>query len=387
MIDIPTTQELFDSIKSALETELNITIPTTGKSNLRAFCAVQAAKLKLTYLAIGKVQKNIFVDTADPASQGGTLERFGFVKLNRYPFPATAGEYLVNVTGTTGAIIPNGTTFKSDDDSKNPAQLYILDDGHTMAGSSDQILVRALETGLDSQLDPGDTMTATTPLNGVDQIGSVYSEFTEPVAAEDIEEYREKAINAYRLEPQGGAGADYRLWADEVQGVAESYPYVVAGNSSQINLFVEATIADSTDSKGTPTAAILAGVETAVEDPTVDRPGRKPLGVFLVNYLPIVVKTIDIEIASFTGIDAALEATILSAMTDALAEVRPFIDSIDVVADKNDIFDTNNIINIVLAAAPGSVFGAVTLKVDAVSVSTYTFDNGEIPFLNSITYT
>lgn len=82
-VQIPTTQELYTSIKSDLETELNINIPVFGKIFLRALAAVQAAKLKLYYLAIASVQKNIFPDTADPESIGGTLERFGIVKLGR----------------------------------------------------------------------------------------------------------------------------------------------------------------------------------------------------------------------------------------------------------------------------------------------------------------
>ena len=102
MINIKTTSELYTSILADIEAEFGISISLTGKVFLRAMAAVQAAKLRIFYLALGKVQKNIFVDTADPAAQGGTLERFGSVKLNRYPTAATAGEYLVTVTGTSG---------------------------------------------------------------------------------------------------------------------------------------------------------------------------------------------------------------------------------------------------------------------------------------------
>ncbi len=111
-ITIPTTLELYNDIITDLETKFSITIPLIGKNFLRAMAAVQAAKLKLLYLAVGSVQKNIFADTADPASAGGTLERFGIVKLNRLPFAATAGEYTVQLTGTIGATVPALTTFK-----------------------------------------------------------------------------------------------------------------------------------------------------------------------------------------------------------------------------------------------------------------------------------
>lgn len=388
MITIPTIEEIYNSYVAALETELNITIPTQGKSFLRALAAVQASQLKMYYLATGKVQKNIFADTADPEAQGGTLERFGVVKLNRYPFQATEGEYILNVTGTAGGIIPNGTIFKSDDDgSLNPGKLYILDNGHTMVASSDQITVRALETGLDSQLQAGDTLTVTAPVAAIDSTADVYAELTEPVAAEDLEEYREKILEAFRLEPQGGAGADYRIWAADAQGVAQSYPYAVAGNSNQINLYIEATEVDSTDGKGTPTTAILDAVESAIEDPTVDRPARKPLGVFLVNYLAITPLDVDIEIPSFVDLTTNKQTLIEAALATMADGVRPFIDSIDVTADKNDIISENTIVSEILSAVPGATFGSIVLKVNGSTVTSYTFDNGEIPYLNSVSFT
>lgn len=386
MIQIPTLNELYVSIKADLESELTITIPVFGKSFLRALAAVQAAKLKLIYLAVGFVQKNIFIDTADPESMGGTLERFGRVKLGRSPFPAVAGQYTAQVTGTTGAVIPESTTFKSDDTSESPGFLFVLDSEYTLDGTN-IITVRALTAGIESQLAVTNTLTATAPISLVDQTITILTEAIEPQAAETTEAYRAKGLAAYQLEPQGGAGSDYRLWSADAQGVAQSYPYALAGNANQINIYVEATIVDSTDGKGTPTATILADVEAAVEDPTVDRPGRKPLGVWQVNYLAITVKTIDITIDGFVDLTSEKQALILTAISNEIDDIRPFIGSIDVIANKNDILDTNKIINNIFDAVPGSTFGTVTLEVDSVPLTTYTFDNGEIPWLDTISYT
>jgi len=293
----------------------------------------------------------------------------------------------VTVTTTLiGSVINAQTTFKSDDDALNPGQLYILDDTFTFTGLSGTITLRAVEGGDAYALSIGDTLTVTSPIALVSATATVTAETIEPQEAESIEEYRAKGVQAYRLEPQGGAGSDYRLWAADAQGVLQSYPYVVAGNSNQINLFVEATIADSTDGEGTPSSTILDAVQVAVEDPTSDRPGRKPLGVFQVNYLPIVVKQVTINIAGFSGITVALQAEILAAMTEYLTAVRPFIGSIDVVTEQNDVFDVNKIIGVILGVSPGSVFGTITLTVGGSPVTTYTFDNGEIPHLDTITY-
>ncbi len=53
---------------------------------------------------------------------------------------------------------------------------------------------------------------------------------------------------------------------------------------------------------------------------------------------------------------------------------------------ENDILDVNKIISIILAARPGSIFGVVTLSIDGVAVNTFTFEDGDIPYLNSVTY-
>ena len=384
MITIPTTAELNTAIISDLEAEMGVTIPSSGKSALRAIAAVQAAKLKLIYLALADVQKNIFADTADPEVMGGTLERFGRVKLDRSPFAAIAGQYTVSVSGTTGAIIPALTTFKSDDTSLHPGIIYQLDTEFELDGVN-IITLRALTPGLDGQLNIGNTLTLTGPIAQVNSGATVLTQSVEPQDAEETEEYREKTLEAYRLEPQGGAAADYRLWAADAQGVDQTYPYVVSGNSNEINLYIEATTAASTDGKGTPTPAILAEVEEQIEDPTVDRPSRLPLGVFDVHYLPIVVKEVAITVASYTDLTAAKQTLIEDEIESELALIRPFIGAIDVLADKNDILDTNKIISLILQAVPGSVFGAVTMTVGGSPVSTYTFDNGEIPHLQSVT--
>ena len=390
-VTIPTLNQLYTDILSQLESELGITIPLFGRNFLRALAAVQAAKLKLIYLMIGDVQKNIFVDTADPESIGGTLERFGRVKLGRSPFTAKAGTYTVSVVGLAGAVIKASTTFKSDDNSASPSKLYQLDNDYTLTGTGDTIDVRALEAGLDSQLSLSDTLTATAPIANVESSVTVTAEVIAPLAAETIEDYRAKAIEAYQLEPQGGAATDYRLWSADAQGVAKVYPYVKQGFAGEIELFVEATQADSIDGKGTPSVAILNDVESVVEfDPDTTKPlnerGRRPVGVFNIDFNPVTIKEIDVEITGYQNLTPTIQASIDNAVEAFIKTVRPFVDAADVLANKNDILSVNNLTYIILQAEPQSIFTSIDLKVSGVSVPTFTFDNGDIPNFNPLTY-
>lgn len=391
MATIKTKQQIYDEIVLDLENKLGITISTFGRVLLRILALVYAGALKLVYLSIGFVQKNVAPDLADPEEKGGTLDRFGLLKLGRRRFPATQAQYTATVTGTTAAVIPAGTTFKSDSNALNAGYLFILDNAYTMPSGTGTITIRALTAGSESRLVVGNTLSATSPIDDVNRVITVATETVIPQAAETVEEYRAKIIQAYRIEPQGGSKGDYRLWGYDAQGTREIYPYASSGNNNEVDIYVEATIADSTDGRGTPTPAILSDVEDVIEASpditlTLAERSRRPLGVFLVNVYPIVLKEIDINIASFADLTAAKQATILAAITEALYNVRPFIAGIDIVAERNDIFDTNRIGAIVLSALAGSSFGAITLRVDGVIMSSYQFDNGEIPYLDTITY-
>lgn len=387
---IPTYTEIYNSVISDLESQFGVNIPSFGKNFLRSIAMVQAAKLKLYYLAVANIQKNIFVDTAEPESIGGTLERFGRVKLNRNPFPAAAGQYTLQVTGTVGAAIPAQTTFKSDDTAQSPGKLFILDNAFTLLTSTDEITVRSLETGIETKLAVGDTLTATAPISLVNQSAEVTAETIEPSAAETVEDYRKKALDAYRLEPQGGAATDYRLWSADAQGVKQTYPYAKSGSEYQINLYVEATVADSTDGKGTPSALLLAAVEEVVEfDPDTTRPnserGRRPLQA-IVNFLPIVPREVSIVINGLVGRTTEIETLISNALKEEINKVRPFVSACDVLSEKNDILDNNKIVATIFNTRPGSIFGAINLTVDGTTYTSYTFINGFIPHVNSITF-
>jgi hypothetical protein len=383
MITIPTYQQLYASILQRLESEFDAVINPVGKAELRAQAAVQAGTLKDQYLAIAQTQKNIFVDTCDEE----TLIRFGLIKINRQPFAAVAGQYDVTITGSNGAIIPAQSIFKSDDSSLNPGILYILDNAFTMTGTTNTITVRSLTLGIESKMQIGDTMTATAPIPLVNSIVTVSAETIQPLAAETIEAYRSIVINAFRLEAQGGAATDYRIWSADAQGVKTVYPYARSGYPSEINLFIEANISDSIDGKGTPSQGIIDEVEEVVNfDPDTSLPqnerGRRPLQV-IVNYEPITPITIVITINSFQGLTPSIQAQLLTAFETSIDLIRPFVAAADSIADKNDILDTNRLSNIIYTAIPGSVYGPVTFTVAGASTGgTYTFTNGFIPYLD-----
>ena len=126
MANIPTISQLYESARNDLRNRLNLSDVETKKV-LDVFSSVLAAQLKLTYLFLSDIEKNLFPDTADTSENGGSLDRFGLIHLNRLRRESTNGVYSVVIDGVVGSMLREGITFKSDDNALSPGELYVLD--------------------------------------------------------------------------------------------------------------------------------------------------------------------------------------------------------------------------------------------------------------------
>lgn len=391
MRTLPTLLQIYNSDVANLNAEFGVNISIVKKVALRVIAAVHSAKIWLLYKSIAFLQKNIWPDTADSEFLGGTLERFGRTRLGRNPTPARAGKYTVEITGSIGATIPAGQTYKSDDDSLNPGKQYILDSVFVLTSPTDTIILRALIAGTESKLNINDTLTPTSPIPLVNSSAKVTAETVQPLAAESLEDYRAAILISLRLEAQGGAATDYRIWAQDAQGVQQVYPYPKDGETNANIIFVEATIADSIDGKGTPSQAMLDDVYAVTNFnpdtslPTNER-GRRPNTVK--NYPePITPLSVDIEVQGFTGITASQQTLIIAALTASVNKIRPYIPACDIPENQNNIIDVNRINGIIYAQIPGANYSGVELKVNSIVLLSYTFMDGDIPYVNTITFT
>lgn len=361
------------------------------KMVLAAMNATLSGELKLIYLLIQDVQRNQFPDTADPVSEGGELEHHGAIQLKRGPFTATSGVYSVAITGVAGSEIAAQVTFKSNDTSKSPGNLYVLDNAYTLTGTDDVISLRSLNAGESFLLNVGDGLTVTQPVIGLDTVGFVSEVTTQPTEAESTALYRQNILDAIRLEPQGGAKADYRIWAADAAGVQRVYPYVKQGDAGTVQVFVEATSIDSTDGKGTPSDALKEAVESVIEfDPDTTLPtnarGRRPAQA-VIEVDSVIPLPVDVEIIDLETDNSSVRASILANLQTFLFNVRPFIAGCDLDRDKNDIITTVKVQSVV-ADTIGNTnsFLGFNLSVDGVIVNTYTFSLGNIPYLRNVVY-
>lgn len=390
MKKIPTIQEIYTSIESDFKSQLNIDDVQT-KMVLNSLSAVLAGQFKLLYLYISDVQDNLFPDTADIFQNGGQLNRMGEIYLNRQPLPATNGIYIAKVTGELNSKLRNSLTFKSNDDSRHPGKLFILENDYYLNGLNDFIEIRSLESGINSMLEIGNELTITEPVIGVDSTILITDIVKLPIESETIDSYRKKIIDAIQLEPQGGAKTDYRLWSQDAQGVEKVYPYVKENNSGTVQVFVEATEIDSTDGYGTPSQYLLNEVkDVIIMDPDDTKPinerGRKPMQTIL-EILPITLKPVDVVILGLNQNNLDIQNLLKTNLKLFLKEIRPFIDGADLLKNKNDFLYTGKIQGVISdTLGNGNFFNDVKVFVDGQEIDSYKFALSNIPFLRYVTY-
>lgn len=390
MKNIPSIIQLNEDVANDLRSKLGLTDDDLKKV-VGALPLVLSAQMKLLYLFLGDIQENCFPDKASSELNGGTLERLGRIYLNRNPFPDSIGVFKLAVTGVAGSVLRSDLTFKSNEDSLNAGQVYVLDTEYTLTGTSDEIEVRSIGAGVGYNLLVNDNLTITEPVIGVDKTVLVSEVITQPTSGETEELYRQAILNAIQLEPQGGAKSDYRIWAGDAQGVRLIYPYVRDGAAGTVDVYVEATLIDSTDGKGTPGSAILNTVLDVINfDPDVTKPdyerARRPMQANGV-VTAITLVPVDITITGLNDDSTSVQTSIENSLTDFIYGVRPFIDGADLLRNKNDIIYSGNVQGVVTSSLEnGNFFNVLVLNVDGNAVTSYEFGLGNIPYLRNLIF-
>lgn len=390
MRQVPTTKSIYESITKDLKVKLGLKDDKLRKT-IDAMAATMAAQIKLLYLSLLDVQDNLFPDTATIAEEGGELERLGQIYLNRNPYPATSGVYTIALEGEKDAVIRSDLSFKSNEDSKNPGNLYVTDSQYVLKGTNDTLTARSLKGGVSYGLNVGDALTITEPVLGVNQVVKVVSIKEEAKEPESTTRYRQAILEAIQLEPQGGSRTDYRLWASDAQGVRKIYPYLKEGDAGVVQIYVEAFKRDSIDSNGTPSQKTLDEVLSVIEfDPDDTKPihqrGRRPIQA-MVQALPITLVPIDVQITGLYEDAVLIRDAIKSNLETYLLEVRPYIAGADLRKHKNNILYAARLQSVITdVMSSGNYFSDFLMRVNGVGENTYEFSGAYIPYLRKLDF-
>ena len=138
--------------------------------------------------------------------------------------PATQASGPVTFSGNAGASIPTGTALsRSDGTPCTVTAGGAIGSGGTVTVSVQINADPAGLTGAFGNCAAGTQFNLTSPIAGVQPMGTAASAFTGGADLEAYGSLRSRMLQAFQVTPQGGAGSDYITWALAVPGVTRAW--------------------------------------------------------------------------------------------------------------------------------------------------------------------
>ena len=204
----PTLPELIKRVKEDLQGD------ALQQSDAQVLARAHAGALFAIYGYMQWIAKQILPDTADEAM----LERQAQLRIGGRKQPTTASG-TVQVTGTSGAFLPEGTVLQASN-----GQKYTVTEAVTLSGTTAIASVVSVETGSAANRDTGETLTLVSPVASIEDTVTVQEPgITGGTDLESIEDLRDRVIRSYRVIPCGGDADDYVTWALEVEGITRAW--------------------------------------------------------------------------------------------------------------------------------------------------------------------
>jgi uncharacterized phage protein gp47/JayE len=204
----PTLQQLIVRVEGDLKSGLGLVTILR-----RSFIGVLARVLAgLSHLLFGYLK---FIEAQ--AAEVEYLERWASVwGVTRNE--ATFAQFVCDVTGTAGVVIPVGRTYRRTDGSE-----YTTDAEVILTGSGDQIELTAVVAGAASEVQVADVISILSPIAGLNSNATVDTVTIEPEDTESDESLRARLIDKIQNPPSGGSATDYLQWALSVPGITRAW--------------------------------------------------------------------------------------------------------------------------------------------------------------------
>jgi uncharacterized phage protein gp47/JayE len=391
----PTTSALAQTIVSQVEASISETVPLLPKSFIRVIAKVLAGGLIIIYRYAGFSLLQQFVSTAStkettvngrtiiPLVEWGRLVGVG----DRDPATRAVLDVTVTVRNQSGSLPASTQVLHTPS-----GVLYTSVSARALDASTVTLRLRAASqsgggtgAGAVGNRAPGDVLTFANPLGNVARDVVVSAMVEQGADAEDWEVYRARIARRFSRRPQGGAYADYEMWATEVNGIIAAYPYT--GDPGEVDVYVEATEESSGDPDGIPTGAQITAVENSISFDENGLATRRPVNA-AVNVLPIARTGFDVIVNGLEAADeAAVEAAIEDAVDEYLRSREPYIVGLSAMprVDRITLAAVSGVID-EAASAQGAILVSVELELMGISTPNYTLGEGEKAKLASITF-
>ena len=223
----PTLSELISRVESDLSTKFFGTAATLRRSVLKVLARVWAGVVYPLHLYLSWIYDQAFAHLA----VGDQLDRHG-QEIGVFRKPATFANGLVLFTGTSGTVIPQGTLIQT----VSGRVEYQTTQDVTLAGIA-FVSVTAIVAGSTGNQESGALLELVSPIVGVDT-ARTFGTISEGVEIEGDEEYRARILYKKRNPPQGGADADYVIWATSVSPVTDCWVFPQYPEANSVTLRV-----------------------------------------------------------------------------------------------------------------------------------------------------
>ena len=393
-----TIEEVQQLLIRSFEHEFNTQLRILPKSFIKILCKVFAGVFIIVYKLVGWYFLQMFPETADwkevtilgvrlrPLVKLGVL--FGVGE----PLAGVQWRGIITIDVLTqGSVLYSGTQLKSNVTGK----LYIVEETKTLLQQKETVSVVCTEIGTAGNLEQNDTLNFVNPY-GFIKTEAVVSDVARVGLDNELESsYRNRVINRFRLQPQGGALADYRIWASEVPGVLNVYPYNDKEQPGGVLLYVSGisdVYADRIPDKG-----LLKKVgEACTYDPETGKATRKPLTAMLdpkndgsySNVKPVGVAVFDVAITGVSGIVSADFAQVVKpALQNYFLDRDLYIRGLSDDNNRTNVISKNHVITVVnqIAVSVKAIFETAEIRKDGKVAPLYTLDNGELAKLGALT--
>ena len=307
-----TIEEIRTLIISSIQQQWNNQLRILPKSFVRILATVMAGVFIILFKQIGWLFLQIFPETAYwgevniLGSRIRPLVKWGVLLGAGEPRPGTrwTGKIRVKVV-SLNSFLKTGTQLKSNLTGK----LYVIEETTALNGETVEVNIVCTETGTAGNIEPGEQLYFVSPQGNVEKITTITAS-NDAMNDETEADYRYRVVNRWRMQPQGGALADYRIWASEVAGVLNVYPYKDGNSPSGVLLYVSGNTSVYPDR--VPSGEVLTAVGKACTyNPETGKASRKPITATIdprgdesySNIKPVNIVVFDVYINDFNTDD------------------------------------------------------------------------------------
>ena len=355
-VTIPTVSALRDQIIADIEGKLGTTVPLLTKAAFRVLATAYAGALALLYRVARWVYAQIFPQTAEAEALALIAERYGITRN-----AAVRAKMTATATGTTGTLIPAGTLWTGG------GMVYEQEAAVAIIAGTATITVECLTSGDAGNLLVGATITAASPIAGMDSTATIASSVIEGEDEEAIEDLRTRVIARMQNQPQGGAAADYVGWAREVPGIVKAFAYNTGPGYVTVYPLEAVTGA----------SRIPGGAKiTEVENYVASSSRRTLCATVLADVMTELAE--DVTITGMLPGDAGTRAAVEADITAYLYAAYP--------AQYADEVNPTNVVSAAAIWAIIAAHGAVATDVTLSLGVNYTLDDDEIVALGAMTW-